>query len=230
MPPSPNPESSALLPVLQHTPHFWRAAFANEIEHDDPIWKEYLEAAQIFDSKMLSEWNSFLDVILVFVSAFLPTAYRIVIICMEIGLFIAALTSFIIETQKRFTRDPAEVTNDLLLVIIKMLSNSSSVPDISLELDKVTELGSDDHVKAVSSNALLFVGLALAIAISMGAMAAKLWLIRYISWVREPGSPHSRAMNRQEAFSGLKSWKFQSVLNSLPLFALVAVILFGIFI
>jgi hypothetical protein len=67
MPRAPNPESSALLPVPQHMPQFWRVVFVNEIEKDDPVWKEYLEAAQIFDSKMLAEWNSFLDVILVFV-------------------------------------------------------------------------------------------------------------------------------------------------------------------
>jgi hypothetical protein len=75
MPRSSNSESSVLL-IPQHTPHCWRTAFVNEIEHDDTVWKEYLEAAQIVDSRMLSEWNSFLDVMLVFVRAFLPVAYR----------------------------------------------------------------------------------------------------------------------------------------------------------
>jgi len=227
---SPHSESFALLPVPQHTAHFWRTSFVNKIEQDDPVWKEYLEAAQIFDSRMLGEWNSFLDVILVFVRAFLPTAYRLVIIYMKIGLFIAVLTSFVIETQKTFSRDPDEVTNDLLVLILKMLSNSSSVPEIFLELERVTELGSDDYGKAVRLNALLFVSLALAVAISMTAMAAKLWLIRYISWVRSPGPPYDRAMKRQEAFSGFESWKFERVINSLPLFALIAVFFFGVFI
>src|ERR1700733_12833447 len=229
---SSNPESSALLPVPQHTPHFWRTLFDNKIEHDDAVWKEYLEAAQIVDSRMLSELNSFLDVTLVFVRAFLPVAYRLMIVYMEIGLFIAILTSFAIETQKLFYPDQATVTNKLLVLILNTLSNSSSVSNISLEdeLDMVMKLGPKDYSTAVTLNALLFVSLALAIVISMGAMAAKLWLIRYISWVHSHGSPYDRAMNRQEAFGGLESWKFHRAIYSLPLFTLAAVFFFGAFV
>ena len=77
---SSNLELSPLLPVPKHTPHLWRNAFSNEIEQDDAIWKEYLEAAHIEDSRMVSEWNSFLDVILVFVRAFLSEADRLMIV------------------------------------------------------------------------------------------------------------------------------------------------------
>ena len=170
---SSNPESTVLLPDLQHTPHSWRTDFANEIEHDDAIWKEYLEAAHIADSRMLSEWNSFLDVILVFVRAFPPVAYRLLTVYMKIGLFIAILTSFAIETQKLFYPDQAKLTNEFLVYILNTLSNSSAVPKISLqdELDKITIPGSEDHRTAVILNTLLFVSLALAIVISMGAMA-----------------------------------------------------------
>ena len=229
---SSNPELTALLPDLQRTPHSWRTDFANEIEHDDAIWKEYLEAAHIADSRMLSEWNSLVDVILIFVCAFLPVAYRLLTVYMKIGLFITILTSFAIETQKLFYPGQAKLTNEFLVYILNTLSNSSAVPKISLqdELDKITIPGSEDHRTAVILNTLLFVSLALAIVISMGAMAAKLWLIRYISWVRSPGSPYDRAMNRQEAFGGLESWKFQRVINSLPLLTLVAVFFFGVFI
>lgn len=34
----------------------------------DAVWKKYVDAARIFDEKMVEEWNRFLDVILVFVS------------------------------------------------------------------------------------------------------------------------------------------------------------------
>ena len=113
-----------------------------------------------------------------------------------------------------------------------MISNNSSVPKISLEneLDKITTLGSKDYRTAITLNALLFVGLALAIVTSLGAMTAKLWLIRYISRVRSPGSPYDRAMNRQEALGGFKSWKFQRVISSLPLLTLAAVFSFGVFV
>jgi hypothetical protein len=231
MPRSSNSESSVLLPIPQYTPHYCRTAFVNEIEHDDAVWKEYLEAAQIVDSRMLSEWNSFLDVMLVFVRAFLPVAYRLMIIYMEIGLFIAVLTSFAIETQKLFDPDQSKITNELLGHILNSLSNSSSVPKFSLEdeLDKLTKQLKDDP-NTVTLNTLLFVGLALAIVVAMGAMAAKLWLIGYMSRVRSPGSPYDRAMNRQEAFGGFESWKFRRAINTLPFLTLVAVFFFGVFI
>jgi hypothetical protein len=215
------PESSALLSIPLHTPHSRRTVFVDEIEHDS-VWTEYLQLAESHDLRMINEWNNFLDVILVFVRIFLPTAYRLVIIYMEIGLLIAILTSFAIGTQKMFSRDPAEVTNELLVYIFNKLSNSSSGPEFPLELDKVTKLGSDNHRKAVSLNLLLFVSLALSIVISMAAMAAKLWLIQYLKLIRSAAPPYDRAMKRQELFSGMESWKFRRVLNTLPLFTLVA--------
>ena len=41
----------------------------NKIEKDDNIWKDYVDAARKYDERMVDEWNKFLDVILVFVSA-----------------------------------------------------------------------------------------------------------------------------------------------------------------
>jgi hypothetical protein len=149
---------------------------------------------------------------------------------MEIGLFIAVLASFIIDTQKLYSRDPTEVTNELLVHILNQLLNSSSVPQIPFDITQVKPPKQSDVHTAMILNTLLFVSLALAIVISMMAMASKLWLIRYISLVREPGSSYDRAMKRQEAFNGFKSWKFHRVINTLPLLVLLAVFLLGAFI
>lgn len=150
---------------------------------------------------------------------------------MEIGLLIATLTAFAIDTQRMFSRDPAEVTNELLVHIFNSLSNSSSGHEIPLELDKFTTQGSADHIKAVTLNSLLFISLAIAIVIAITTMAAKLWLFQYLIEVRSMvGSPYDRAMKRQELFNGIESWKLRRVINSLPLFTLISVILLGIFI
>lgn len=115
-----------------------------------------------------------------------------------------------------FSCNPTEVTNELLqMLILNTLLNSSSVADISLELDKVTELEPDAYHMAITLNTLLFVGLAFAIMTSMRVMMGKLWPIQYISWVHEHCSPYDHVMKRQEAFSGLESWKFHRVINSL---------------
>jgi hypothetical protein len=45
---------------------------ANEfkkVEEDDIVWKQYEDAARVSDKTKIDEWNKFLDVILVFVSA-----------------------------------------------------------------------------------------------------------------------------------------------------------------
>jgi hypothetical protein len=110
------------------------------------------------------------------------------------------------------------------MTISKQLYNSSDY------VAQAPRMEPDDLSKVIVSNALLFVSLALSIAISMVAMAAKLWLIRYISWVREPGSSHHRAMLRQSAYSGMNAWKLHRTMDSIPLLTLIPVFLFGIFI
>jgi hypothetical protein len=147
---------------------------------------------------------------------------------LQIGLFIAVLTAFVIETRKSFESDPAEVTNEILMLIFNKLSNSSSGPET---IDLATfEIKQKEFSVATIHNGLLFVSLALSIAISIIAMAAKIWLVRYIGWVREPGSEYNRAMKRQEVYTGMQRWKLHRVIDSLPLFTLVAVFLFGLFI
>ena len=55
----------------------WETIFSDELQEDDPVWKEYVEVAAAFDTRMVDEWNKTLDVILVFVSdcpSFRPAA------------------------------------------------------------------------------------------------------------------------------------------------------------
>jgi len=180
------------------------------IEEHDPVWERYVDAARGYDTMMVDEWNKCLDVILVF-----------------IGLFIAVLTAFIIETEKQFSVDPAETTDQILVNISQQLFNSST-PAAHIQVDPPPV--PLDISKVIFSNTLLFVSLAISIGIAMLSMAAKLWLIRYMSLNRKGGSPYDRAMRRQEAFSGIEAWKLHRAIDSLPLWTLLAVLLFGIFI
>jgi hypothetical protein len=147
---------------------------------------------------------------------------------MQNGLFIAVLTSFIIETSKSFKPDPVEVADQILVLIFNKLSNSSSGPE-TLDFAEF-KVEKEELSAAILHNGLLFVSLALSIAVSIISTAAKIWLVRYICWVREPGSDHHRAMKRQESYSGMQRWKLHRVIDSLPLWTLVAVFLFGLFI
>ena len=40
------------------------------VEKDDPLWKEYLDKAAVFDARMVDEWNKIVDVLLVYVGYF----------------------------------------------------------------------------------------------------------------------------------------------------------------
>ena len=41
--------------------------FKCKVEKDDPLWKQYVEKAAIFDGRMVDEWNKIVDVLLVYV-------------------------------------------------------------------------------------------------------------------------------------------------------------------
>lgn len=43
----------------------------DDVEKDDPLWKEIIEKAAVFDVRMLDEWNKTIDVVLVYVGCFL---------------------------------------------------------------------------------------------------------------------------------------------------------------
>ena len=49
----------------------WNDILKNNVEKDDPLWKEYLDKAAVFDVRMVDEWNKIVDVLLVYVGYFL---------------------------------------------------------------------------------------------------------------------------------------------------------------
>ena len=52
-------------------PEIWSNILKDEVEKDDPLWKEYLDKAAAFDVRMVDEWNKIVDVLLVYVGYFL---------------------------------------------------------------------------------------------------------------------------------------------------------------
>ena len=55
------------------SPEIWNDLniFRDKVEKDDSFWKEYLDKAAVFDTRMLDEWNKTVDVLLVYVGYFL---------------------------------------------------------------------------------------------------------------------------------------------------------------
>ncbi|KAF8811283.1 hypothetical protein BYT27DRAFT_6462320 [Phlegmacium glaucopus] len=189
--------------------------FQDHVENDS-LWKDYVEKAEKFDERIIDDWNKIVDVILVYVA-----------------LFIAVLTSFVIETSKNFTRDPADISNDILVTMYKLQvaqasdNTSFNPPDPNTFFTQ----NEADYNRAVLCNALLFSALALSTVVSVIALAAKLWLVSYSHRAFESvGSHHERAMKRQEAYNGVLAWRMGAVINLMPLILLVALIMFGFFV
>ncbi|KAF8801147.1 hypothetical protein BYT27DRAFT_7115509 [Phlegmacium glaucopus] len=186
-----------------------------EYVEKDSLWKDYVEKAEKFDERMINNWNQIVDVILVYVA-----------------LFIAVLTSFVIEAAKKFTRDPADISNDLLSAIYTQLAAQSNNISIQIIDPKSFSTRSKmDNRRAVRCNALLYSAVALSTVVSVIALAAKLWLVSYSHRTSESvGSHYERAMKRQEAYNGVLAWKMRAVIDMMPLILLVAVIMFGFFV
>ena len=49
------------------SPETWNNVLKGNVEKDDPFWKEYLDKAAVFDTRMVDEWNKTVDVLLIFV-------------------------------------------------------------------------------------------------------------------------------------------------------------------
>jgi hypothetical protein len=52
---------------MSTTSEIWDNILKDNVGKDDPLWKEYLDKAAVFDVRMVDEWNKIVDVLLVYV-------------------------------------------------------------------------------------------------------------------------------------------------------------------
>ena len=146
----------------------------------------------------------------------------------QVALFISVLTAFVVGAAEQFQRNPADISNQILLAIYN--NSLPAQPNSSLDITALFQQDAASRHKAIVNNALLFCDLALSIVVSMIALFAKLWVISYSHQANSSGSPYERAMKRQEAYTGVLAWRLGQVIDSLPFLLLIAVFVLGIFI
>lgn len=146
-------------------------------------------------------------------------------------MFLSVLAAFVVGTSEQLQRDPADISNQLLLAIyqnqLAYLQNTSAD---TINITALFQPDPTDRHNAVVYNSLLYADLAVSIVVSMIALFAKLWVISYDHEVNSSGSPYERAMKRQEAYSGVIAWRMKQIINSLPFLLLIAVFMLGVFI
>ena len=158
-------------------------------------------------------------------------AYHRIRVEYQVALFISVLTSFIIQSVTQFQRNPADVTNDLLVAIYnQMVAQSNNTSILPVDPRSYFSQSKADYDAAVIQNALLYTSLTLSMAVLVTALMAKLWLVNYSHQAFSVGSPYERAMKRQEAYNGVLVWNLGGMINMLPVILLIALYLFGYYV
>jgi hypothetical protein len=151
---------------------------------------------------------------------------------MQVGLIIAVLASFVIDTSQQLKPDPADVTHKLLIAIYDQLAAQANNTSIApVDTHKIlTHLDPKDLHHAILCNALLYSSLGLCSVAAVLALAAKLWVTSYGERVSSGETLHEKAKARQKAYSGVVVWRMRAVIQSLPLILLIALVVFGFFV
>ena len=161
----------------------------------------------------------------------LASHYSLLIHYTQVGLIIAVLASFIIDTSQQLKPNPAEVTNKLLIAIYdQLIAQANNASHTRIDTDTIFHLDKSDQDHAVLCNGLLYSSLGLCSVAAVLALVAKLWVTSYGNRISSGETPHKRAMARQKAYSGVLIWKMEGVIQLLPLILLFALVVFGFFV
>ncbi|KAG8923275.1 hypothetical protein FRC02_011239 [Tulasnella sp. 418] len=164
--------------------------------NDLTFWEKYCLEADRHDPEVIERWNRDLDSVLIFA-----------------GLFSAINTAFIVESYRdlkpSIDRDASDLTNNLLFLILNRLDNST-IGRIDL---RPPSLAADPHSYVV--NQLFFSSLLCSCFSAFGAVLGKQWL-NQLTYITEGVIGEVRGRERQRKWSGLRKWKFETVMGFLP--------------
>ncbi|PVF91864.1 hypothetical protein CPB86DRAFT_718634, partial [Serendipita vermifera] len=166
----------------------------------------YNDQASLQDIEFRNRCNQSMDTLLVFS-----------------GLFSAVVTAFIIQTQQSLGKTPQDRSNDLLIVMIKLLNGTN--PQLINNYDPTTVFRVS--TSTVVANLFLFLSLILTLLAALGAMLVKQWL----SWYDEittanDKSPQEQARARKKARRGMEDYAFSRFVSTVPMILHVSLALF----
>ncbi|KAG6907344.1 hypothetical protein DXG01_009266 [Tephrocybe rancida] len=171
------------------------------------VWNVYLDEAEMYDTEMIQGFRNIIDGVLVFAA-----------------LFSAIVTTFITQTSQALQPDNAQITvsllleNNLLLRAAGNITTMNTVPR-GLSPEAVTHTTIDTWV-----NGLFFSSLALSLSSALLTVLAKQWIQAYTAVVSGPA--RTRSLIRHIRFEGIQEWKFETVIQCLPLILHGSVVMF----
>ncbi|KAG8956905.1 hypothetical protein FRC03_010716, partial [Tulasnella sp. 419] len=174
---------------------------AQTIDDNTHFWSTYDKVAGAYDKELLDGWNKSLDVLLIFA-----------------GLFSAINTAFIVESYKGLQPDPVDTTNALLQLLITHRNDNDtfSFQDMNLR---------SSSSSAVPVTSVFFTSLSFSLTAAFGAVTAKQWLTEYSHVGAMKALPIQGRM-RQERYQGMERWHLRLVIELLPVFLQISLLLF----
>jgi hypothetical protein len=139
---------------------------------------------------------------------------------LQAGLFSAVNSAFLIVTMGGLSPGPNDETNNLLRLIVILLSNNTLTPGQS-----------NPHFApapgAVRQNCFFFASLFSSLIAAAGAVLAKQWLA-YYERTGQTGPLDEQGLRRSKKYLGAERWRLQQVAESLPTLILFSLGLFFI--
>ena len=139
----------------------------------------------------------------------------------QAGLFSAVTSGFIINIQAELKPDHNEETAALLRVLIHKMDGTTfdgQAPPL--------QAWNGPNYEIVTCQTVLYASLGISLLAAFLAMLGKQWLNRF-GKAKVRGSEIDESRNRQRKLSGMVSWKFDLVMESLPLMLQSALLLLG---
>ncbi|KAF9653352.1 hypothetical protein BDM02DRAFT_1902019 [Thelephora ganbajun] len=195
-------------PPLQVDPKCFQdalRAFFQPIKTDDPrldFYTMYNREATGYDTDYVKKYDDDLNTTLIFA-----------------GLFSAVSSAFVIGIQPKLESDPNEKSAALLRAILLTL-NRSAIPG---ETPTVPPVQEHPPSEIVTVTCLTYASLLMSLLAAFVAMLGKQWLNRYMR--NSGGSMIDRCGDRQRKFDGLRKWRLDFFIESLPVMLQIALLL-----
>ncbi|KAG6910331.1 hypothetical protein DXG01_011399 [Tephrocybe rancida] len=186
-----------------------RDKLGEEHKENARIWNVYLDEAEIYDADMIQGFRDIIDGLLVFAA-----------------LFSAIVTTFVAQTSQALQPDNAQITVSLLIETNLLLRAAGNVTTLNavphgLSLGATTYTTIDAWV-----NGLFFSSLSLSLSSALLTVLAKQWIQAYTAVVSGPA--RTRSLIRHFRFKGIQKWKFETIIQCLPLILHSSVAMFWV--
>ena len=133
-------------------------------------------------------------------------------------MFSTVSSAFIVDIYKQLQPDLNDQTAALLRALLLTLNHSTTETETT-----VPTIQKDPPNKIVIVNCLLYASLLISLLAALVAMLGKQWLNQYLR--HAGGSMIERCGDRQQKFNGLQRWRFDLIIQTLPLMLQIALLL-----